>query len=380
MVEFFHDQISSDPDNQNKRKIRIDLGIDKETGQRLYDLHVRRALRGSLRALFAIFRASQFCARLRARTRTKKRPNGCSGGWRQFLESKCACCQERKPSECDCQDCTYVIKNLQRWHQARQGWHQALLEQAGGKPCGCRLHNVTPQMQAHERARAALLSTREALSSEREAETAAWAAAADGCTEGNSALGAAAEAASARVGEAERAHADAVRADADADQALRAANERRFQYERMSRDLEALHQALLPCGQLTLPEYTVTGERPFKLYPKACVEDNCPNKIFRGKEACGWDRVFGADCPVETSEDSFWWWAWEMRPRGNKEDGQPSYSPEIVPKKGTRGEVLAEFRPFIRKWLPHFNRDKVAKQGLRVFEDRKSGWICSALL
>ena len=78
--------------------------------------------------------------------RTKRR-----GGWRQFRESKCACIQERKPSECDCQDCTYVIENLALVHKQRANWHAALLRQAGGKPCDCHLHGLARQEAAVER-------------------------------------------------------------------------------------------------------------------------------------------------------------------------------------------------------------------------------------
>ena len=44
--------------------MRVDCGVDPKTGEQLYDLHERRAQRGSLRRLFAIFRASQYAARL----------------------------------------------------------------------------------------------------------------------------------------------------------------------------------------------------------------------------------------------------------------------------------------------------------------------------
>mmetsp|Transcript_42768 Transcript_42768/g.138731 ORF Transcript_42768/g.138731 Transcript_42768/m.138731 type:complete len:109 (-) Transcript_42768:1132-1458(-) len=58
MDEFFHSPLASDPDNQNKSLVHVDYGIDPVTGDHKYDLHERRAQRGSLRRLFVIFRAS----------------------------------------------------------------------------------------------------------------------------------------------------------------------------------------------------------------------------------------------------------------------------------------------------------------------------------
>ena len=67
------------------------------------------------------------------------------------------------------------------------------------------------------------------------------------------------------------------------------------------------------------------------------------------------------------------WWVWEQMPRGSNAEGQPSYSPEFMPKHGTRREFANEFWPRVGTWLGHHRRDCLEKQGLRVFEDRKSG-------
>lgn len=345
--EFFHSSEKgggSDPDNQNKQKVRVDLGIDPESGKRLYDLHERRAQRGSLRSLYLVFRASQFATRLRERTKTPRRPHGVSVGWRQFIQSKCACIQERKPSECDCQDCTYIIENLRKWHKARRGWHHSLLASAGGAPCSCNLHNVS--------------QFKEAVNEARDAEAAAWNLAAEVCAEA-SIQGWQAEAASARAREVEA--------------LFEAALLRRQHYDNMSCNTDALLEALLPCGKISIPTYSVTGERPFRMYPRECAHGNCPNRVFRAASACGWDRRFGAACPIEASEDPYSWFVWEQRVRGQNSDGEPSYSPEFVPKHGTRKEFLAEFRSKLAQWIPHDWREKLGKQGLRVFEDRKSG-------
>lgn len=344
--EFFHSELSSDPDNQNKQKVRIDMGKDPNTGQQLYDLHERRAQRGTLRSLFAVFRASQFAARLRERTRTPRRPNGVKVGWRQFIENKCPCVQERKASECDCQDCTYIIENLSRWHKARRGWHRALVEKAGGRPCSCRLHGTA---RLHSAAMDA-----------REAESTAWAHAANAAAEDSGA------------GEKALCASDWARKQ---EAIWEVAEDRKKRYDGMSRSINDMLAALLPCGRMALPQYSLTGGSVFKMYPRECAYGNCPKKLFRRASACGWTHQFGdRDCPVEASNDAFTWHVWEMRPRGtSKESGQPSLSPEFVPKHGTRGEFLQEFRRRLVEWIPHFWRDQLAKQGLRVFEDRKSG-------
>lgn len=104
------------------------------------------------------------------------------------------------------------------------------------------------------------------------------------------------------------------------------------------------------------------------------VRGNCREKLFNAKIACGWDRQFGASCPIETSEEPYTWLVSEQRVRGSKDDGQPSYFPEFVPKHGTRREFLVEFRSRVCSWMPHHQwRDRLGKQGLLVFEDRKSG-------
>lgn len=78
-------------------------------------------------------------------------------------------------------------------------------------------------------------------------------------------------------------------------------------------------------------------------------------------------------CPLETSDKRFSWRIWEQRASGKNEEGQPTYTPEFSWTHGTRGEFVKAFQEAIGKWLPHVWRDVMQKQGLRVFEDRKSG-------
>ena len=76
----WHSPIFSDPDNQNKEKFRIDLGIDPSTKEQLYDLHPRRAQRGTDEALLELFHTSdeaeEFRTMLANETRTEARPGG----------------------------------------------------------------------------------------------------------------------------------------------------------------------------------------------------------------------------------------------------------------------------------------------------------------
>jgi hypothetical protein len=62
----WHSDLLSDPDNQHKEKFMIDLGIDPQTKEQLYDLHPRRAQRGSAKSLLPIFQASPFFDQLKA--------------------------------------------------------------------------------------------------------------------------------------------------------------------------------------------------------------------------------------------------------------------------------------------------------------------------
>ena len=62
--EFWHSELASDPDNQNKEKVCVYVGLD-EKGNRLYDLHERRVRTGDIKTLHRIFQRSEFGARFR---------------------------------------------------------------------------------------------------------------------------------------------------------------------------------------------------------------------------------------------------------------------------------------------------------------------------
>mmetsp|Transcript_21367 Transcript_21367/g.50951 ORF Transcript_21367/g.50951 Transcript_21367/m.50951 type:complete len:130 (-) Transcript_21367:526-915(-) len=52
--EFFHSTDGSGEDNQNKQMVRVDLGLDPKTGERLYALHPRREQKASARSLSSL--------------------------------------------------------------------------------------------------------------------------------------------------------------------------------------------------------------------------------------------------------------------------------------------------------------------------------------
>ena len=137
MAEAWH-EVLSEPDNANKQLVRVFLGVDQKTGQKLYDFHARRAPLYTSRKAIEVFRASSFGDEFRKSTITGKRTTGCVGGRRQLMEAKCACIMDRKPSECACERCTFVSRNLGRLHAARPQWHR-------GKVCDCRLHSTATE-------------------------------------------------------------------------------------------------------------------------------------------------------------------------------------------------------------------------------------------
>ena len=352
----WHDQLLSTEDNQNKEQVRVDVGLDSKTGERVYEWHPRRAQHASDRHLLPVFRRSSFAAQLREQTRTAKRPNGVKLGPRQFAMAKCPCVKKRKATECDCPECTYVDRNLSVVHAARAGWHRAVRQRIGGAPCDCHIHRWPRVAESSAEVADALQAFEEG-----------WRAAAE---EGDAE---AAEQWAAALAAAEPAR---VAAEAAAAKAARARS-----YDEMTYSRKALTDALMaPCGKQSHPDYSIIGEGEFQAYKRRCISNDCEKKIFRGQEACGWDRVFGATCPIDASDDKFSWWVWEKQLRGTNEDGKPFYSLEWRTRHGTRKQFWAEFRPAVTTNLPHVWRDQMMSQGRRVLADRRSGHHVDALL
>mmetsp|Transcript_2435 Transcript_2435/g.7592 ORF Transcript_2435/g.7592 Transcript_2435/m.7592 type:complete len:392 (+) Transcript_2435:754-1929(+) len=63
--------------------------------------------------------------------------------------------------------------------------------------------------------------------------------------------------------------------------------------------------------------------------------------------------------------------AWEPRQRGTNADGEPSYSNELVPKRGTRREFMCFLRQALEAYLPHYWDLRMMQRGLLVFEQHK---------
>lgn len=96
MSRAWHSDLFSTPDNQNKRTVRIDLGLSA-AGERMYDVHERRAMMGTARELFTVFLKSPFAEELRRQTATRKRPRGIKIHYDAWCKAKCQCIKKRKP-------------------------------------------------------------------------------------------------------------------------------------------------------------------------------------------------------------------------------------------------------------------------------------------
>ena len=174
-------------------------------------------------------------------------------------------------------------------------------------------------------------------------EAAAWADASAAAAEEAPELAARAEAATAAL-QCARA---SILSVAEATSALDAATARAASYDSMSHSLDALFKALMPCGQVAYPRISTTGGKQFRAYRRTCTEGNCRHRMSQhwgGPSACGWEHVFGEDCPVESNNERCSWQGWEQRLRGVNDEGKPSYSPEFIPMHGTRMEMLKELR------------------------------------
>ena len=165
--DFWHSELASEPDNQNKDTVRVFRGPDS-SGVQMYELHSRRAEKASGKKLLTIFRNSEFAKRL---NEGRPRDKQVRLGRKQLSAYKCACVKKRKASQCDCEPCTYVADNLQTVHRQRMGWHAAAKKQRGGAPCDCHIHGAA--------ARAGLK-----LEQARAAAEAAWHAAGVACQHG----------------------------------------------------------------------------------------------------------------------------------------------------------------------------------------------------
>ena len=237
-------------------------------------------------------------------------------GRRQLVEARCACVKERKASQCDCEQCTQVTLSLGRFNKSRAGWHAAYASTKEGKGCTCPLHDCSSE--------AAAAAVAEAAAAQAMSETAVRGADAE-VWQAHAPSSQAAARAAAVAAEADAAAAAAVAASKAAVEKLAAAKLRIQRYAAMSKSEEALMVTLLPCGRREFQEHTVTGERTFKCYLRACCEGNCPNRgnLFERRKgaACGYELVFeGYVCPVDNSDNEFIWSRWEKMLRNENKD------------------------------------------------------------
>ena len=145
-------------------------------------------------------------------------------------------------------------------------------------------------------------------------------------------------------------------------------------YLSLSKGIWEMERALLRCGQMVWPAYQLPQGGDFKSYFGACAYGKCPRKgllrasPFDGSQpsACGWDSVFGDDCPLECNDQPFEWQEWKQQLRGSDHDGQPSYAPELVPVQGTRRQFFAFQRNAIAVAMPHRYGSKMLRRGLKV--------------
>ena len=361
VTEAWESSLLSTPDNQNKELCKIYLGPDPVTGQQQYDVHPRRAQLYTNRKSLEVFRCSEYATRQREAARAAGRKGGVVVGKRQLVEARCPCIKRRKPSECDCLHHTFVELNLHAWDVAREGWRSAAREK-GVKPCPdtCPIHGPAR--------RAPMLAELAA-----EQERIAWEAASAGAAE---AAGADERAAAMELASTRRREADAVAS---------AAAERASAYDSMSKSEHHLRAALLPCGKQTFADMNVTGAPPFEMYSKACALGNCPNKLWRGRDACGWQRRFGSGCPMDVGDQMITMQRWEQQLRGKKVDQEgvvkQSFSLELVPHTLTGRAFYNEMQTFVTDtYLSHDWRTTWTEQAHRVYEDKKSGAARDAAL
>lgn len=146
-------------------------------------------------------------------------------------------------------------------------------------------------------------------------------------------------------------------------------------YRGFSRSVRDMKRALLPCGLAAYPNYSI-GDAVFTSYPGLCSHGKCPKQKFgqRSPDACGWEHVFGHDCPVESSDDLMDWWRWEPKLRSENAEGKKFYSDEWVPHRGTRAEFLRELRTAIKdSYLSHDWRHLLIRHAIKLHESRKDG-------
>jgi hypothetical protein len=120
--DWWHSPEASSEDNNNKRPVRIYCGVDDETKEILYDIHWLRYQHGTNKVAAATFARSVHAQTCQQQTITEKRPTGFIPGEKTVISARCACIKKRGSGECDCDICTVVFENLDRYHRRQGEW------------------------------------------------------------------------------------------------------------------------------------------------------------------------------------------------------------------------------------------------------------------
>ena len=154
-------------------------------------------------------------------------------------------------------------------------------------------------------------------------------------------------------------------------------------YDAMSRSIPDLIRALLPCGRVAFEAMQLPGERrPWLSYKGSCAYGKCSKVVWPAGGGtwhtnCGWQNVFGADCPVECdASKDFRYQVWAAARRGADRETDAgkvtaSYSPELQPVNGTRASFMAMLRLAAAADMPHEYRDRMLRRALKIHEFKK---------
>ena len=132
--EYMHSSECSRIDNTDKIPAIIDLGVDPETGARIYDLHPRCELLYNENEVLDLLtgrnrldkskpnKPHQTWASIVERTKTDSRKDGIKGSTKLIRQCKCPCMKKMKPSFCSCPVCERLKDALRRYNKYQVGW------------------------------------------------------------------------------------------------------------------------------------------------------------------------------------------------------------------------------------------------------------------
>ena len=119
--KWWHEQ-GSVPDNDNKHKISVFLGVDEDTNEEKYTIHYRRLQAGNDKDAWELFAKSDYAKQCQEKSKTEKCPLGTIPQLKAFVQARCPCIKKRGVGECDCDICTTIHSNLYPYHQQVLKW------------------------------------------------------------------------------------------------------------------------------------------------------------------------------------------------------------------------------------------------------------------